>query len=108
MSAEAVVTVAFLLVSMLGLGVQAWALGRLWRTVHLPGLVRTAACRVGCAALYVAVGVNAWGPQWAVLQASFIAFCVTQATWQINALMDVRLDRRRGRRPLPNRPPLKD
>lgn len=103
MSFAATITAAFLLVSLVGLGVQAWALTRLWGTVHVPGLVRTSACRVGSALLYVAVGVNAAGPQWATLPTSFVAFCLTQATWQVNALLDVRLDRRRSRRPLPNR-----
>jgi hypothetical protein len=100
---ETAITVAFLVIAVFGLSVQAWALRRLWRAVHMPGLVRTSACRVVCAVLYVLVGLNAWLPKWAVLQVTFVAFCLTQATWQINALMDVRLSRRRKRRPLPNR-----
>lgn len=103
MSAEPAITVAFLSVSVFGLGVQVWALTRLGRSGRIPGLVRTAACRVGSAVVYVLVGVNAWGPQWAVLETTFAAFCVTQATWQVNALMDVRLDHGRGRR-TPYRP----
>lgn len=96
---EEAVTVAFLVVSLLGFGVQGWALTRLWRTEHVPGLVRTSACRVACSVLYVLVGLNAWCGHWAVLQVTFVAFCLTQATWQINAWMDVRLGRRRPLEP---------
>lgn len=101
MTVQDAITVAFLVVSLVGLVVQVWALTRLWRTEPGPGLVRTSACRVACAVLYIVVGLNAWCPQWAVLQVTFVAFCLTQATWQINAVLDVRLGCRRRPRARP-------
>lgn len=99
MTAEQVVAWSFLAVSAFGLSVQLWALSRLWRARQVRGLARTSACRAGCAVLYVLVGINALDFQWAVLQVTFVSFCVTQATWQINAWLDVRLEHSHHRRP---------
>jgi hypothetical protein len=101
MTLERFITVSFFVVSLVGLVVQAWALGRLWRADSRSGLWRTSACRVGCAVLYVLVGINAWALRWAVLQVTFVAFCLTQGTWQINAWLDVRLGAARASRPRP-------
>lgn len=90
---------AFLAVSLLSLAVQAWALHKL-RVARIRGdFYRTAWCRVGCAVIYVLVGINALWFTWKTLQTSFIAFAVTQVTWQANAWLDVR----HGRQP-PHQP----
>lgn len=91
MSAEQTIKWAFLFVSLLGFTVQAWALTRLWRTPHHAGLARTSVCRVACAVIYIVVGINALAVHWAVSQVAFLAFSLTQATWLINAALDVRL-----------------
>lgn len=91
MSAEQAIKWGFLFVSLLGSAVQAWALTRLWRTPHHAGLARTSVCRVGCAVIYVLVGINALAVHWLVSDVAFLAFSVTQATWSINAMFDVRL-----------------
>lgn len=98
MSVESLIAYAFLAISIFGFVVQTWALTHIRRGDRRPGLVRTAACRVGAAVLYVAIGINAVTWQWATLQVAFVTFFTTQATWQINALMDVRLDDNRKRR----------
>lgn len=97
MSAEQVIEDAFLAVSCLSLIVQLWGLTRLAHragTAAARGLFRTSVCRVGCAVLYVYVGLNALVFHCAVLTTTFAVFCVVQATWQINAWADVRLRKR--------------
>lgn len=98
MSIEDLIAYAFLVISMAGFVVQTWALGHIRHGNNRPGLVRTAACRVAAAVLYVIIGINAVTWQWATLQVAFAGFFITQATWQINALMDVRLNDNRKRR----------
>ncbi|MDQ2739694.1 MAG: hypothetical protein M3Y35_13995 [Actinomycetota bacterium] len=92
MSIKDLIADAFLAISVVGFIVQTWALGHIRRGTQRPGLVRTAGCRVAAAVLYLIIGVNAVTWQWATLQVAFAGFFITQATWQINALMDVRLD----------------
>ncbi len=92
MTTEQVISVASLLVSLAGLALQGWALKRLKGTTHQ--VVRTASCRVACAIIYVLVGTNALFFNWRTLAVAFIAFCITQATWQVNAWLDVRLAKR--------------
>lgn len=90
MSLAEAIAVAFLAVSGLSLIVQAWALHKLRVGRIRGGVFRTAWCRVGCAVVYVLVGVNALWEHWATLQVSLFAFLITQATWQVNAVIDVR------------------
>lgn len=89
MSLAEAIAVAFLSVSVLSLGVQAWALHRLRMARIRGGVFRTAWCRVGCSVVYVLVGVNALWGHLATLQVSLFAFLITQGTWQINAVLDV-------------------
>lgn len=93
MTSETWLATAFLVVSVVALVVQVRALVLIRRQPARPGLTRTAACRVAASVLYVAVGINAATAQWAVLQVAFGAFLLTQITWQVNALLDVRLGR---------------
>jgi hypothetical protein len=93
MTLEQFVTGAFLVIAIVGFGVQTWSLGSLYTSSRRLGLRRTAMCRVGCAVIYIFVGINASALHWLVLQVSFAAFCITQATWQVNALLDVQLAR---------------
>lgn len=91
------VTGAYLAVSCMSLGVQVWGLRRLAphhrQTALARALTRTSLCRVGCAVLYVGIGVNALVFHRSVLVTTFLAFCVVQATWQANAYADVRAKR---------------
>lgn len=96
MTVEQAITVSFLAVSLLSFGVQAWAFHRLNKHGQRDGTWRTAVCRVGCAVIYIVVGANAFVGHWATLQVTFVAFCITQATWQANAWLDVRQTRREG------------
>lgn len=89
MTAEQVIADAFLVVSVMSFVVQAWALRGLRRRRVRGGVWRTAICRVGCAVIYVGVGINALRWHWATLQVTFIAFLITQLTWQANAWLDV-------------------
>jgi hypothetical protein len=73
--------------------VQSRALTLIRRQPPHAGLTRTAACRVGSSIIYVLVGLNAATTHYAVLQVAFAAFVITQLTWQINAWLDVRLNR---------------
>lgn len=106
MTLERTVTVAFLAVSCVSLLVQGWGLRRLAPRTRGPvawALTRTSVCRVGCALLYVYVGMNALVIHQAVLVTTFLVFCVVQATWQVNAFADVRLRRRLDPPPNPGR-----
>jgi hypothetical protein len=87
--AEAI-AIAFLAVSGISLLVQSWALHKLRVGRIRGGVYRTAWCRVWCAVLYVLVGTNALTLHLITLQTTFIAFALTQATWQANAWLDVR------------------
>ncbi len=99
MSIKDLIAWAFLTISIIGFTVQTWALRHIiGNGARRPGLVRTAGCRVAAAVLYLIIGINAVTWQWATLQVAFAGFFTTQATWQINALMDVRLDDNRKRR----------
>jgi hypothetical protein len=101
MTTAQIVAVAFLCMSMLSLAWQSAALRRLVRdsnsrsqaTAAYAGLRRTAICRVMVAIAYVLVGINALWPRVEVLILTFAAFCATQAVWQLNAWLDVRLAR---------------
>ena len=99
MSLQVATELAFVVISLGAVGVQCWALRRLL----VPGalatryvrraLRRTAACRLGCAGLYVSTGINALLVHWQVITVTFAAFCMVQCTWQINAWLDVRVRR---------------
>lgn len=89
MTSEQYIADAFLVVSVMSLLVQAWALHGLHRRRVRSGVWRTAMCRVGCAVIYVGVGANALVWHWATLQVTFVAFVITQLTWQANAWLDV-------------------
>ena len=97
MSLEQWVEVSFLAIACLSLCVQLWGLVHIAaRPGDAPaahGLIRTSVCRVGCSVLYVFVGSNALFCHKAVIVTTFLVFCATQATWQANAIADVRLRR---------------
>jgi hypothetical protein len=101
-SAEKVVAVAFLAMSILSMVWQSATLQRLVRDSSLRsratqaygGLLRTAVCRVSVSMAYVMVGINAIWPRVEVLILTFAVFCATQAVWQLNAWADLRLARR--------------
>lgn len=96
MTAEQSITDAFLLISCLSLVIQAWGWQHLRQAPEAVGraLLRTATCRVGCAVLYVYVGLNAFWFQWAVTSTTFTVYGVVQVTWWLNMAADVRLKRR--------------
>jgi len=58
------------------------------------GLVRTLACRVGVAVLYIAVGVNALVIKFDLAVVTLAAFGFTQCIWLANSRADVRLRKR--------------
>jgi hypothetical protein len=101
-SAEKLVAVAFLCMSVLSLLWQGTALQALIRDSSLRsrathaygGLRRTAVCRVAAAIAYVLVGINAIWPRVEVLLLTFAVYSAVQALWQINAWADLRLARR--------------
>lgn len=95
MTAERVVAWAFLAVACVAFTVQSVAFRRMLHgsTAPVRALRRTQASRIACAALYVAVGVNALCAQWEALAATLTVFTVTQTIWMVNAGMDVRLRR---------------
>lgn len=109
MTADPFISWAFLLVSLVGVTAQGWALRRLWHASRV-GLTRTAVCRVGCAVLYVMVGVNAAGIRWLVPDVSLAVFAVTVSVWIVNGWLDVRLERHGFSRPArhPGRCPATD
>jgi hypothetical protein len=101
-SAEKVVALAFLAMSVISMAWQGSALIHLVRdstlrsraTIAYGGLLRTSICRVAAAVAYVLVGINALWPQFEVLIFTFVVFCVVQGVWQLNAWADLRLARR--------------
>lgn len=102
MSAEKVVAVAFLIMSVTSMAWQGSALVRLVTdsslrsraTIAYGGLLRTSICRVCAAIAYVLVGINAIWPRFEVLIFTFVVFCLIQGVWQLNAWADLRLARR--------------
>lgn len=112
MSAERIVAIAFLAMSIISLAWQGFALSWLVRdsnsrsraTGGYRGLLRTAICRTSVAAAYVLVGINAIWPRVEVLILTFAVFCVVQAVWQLNAWADLRLARRLRAAPPPTAP----
>ena len=102
MSADKVVAVAFLVMSVISTIWQGSALTRLINdsslrsraTAAYGGLLRTSICRVGAATAYVVVGINAIWPRFEVLLFTFVVFCAIQGVWQLNAWADLRLAQR--------------
>jgi hypothetical protein len=90
-------TGAFLAISVEGLVVHVWGLLHLapaaGRSSVRRALVRTLACRVACAVLYVYVGLNAVVLHRAVIVTTFLVYFVTQVIWQVNTAADVHLRR---------------
>ena len=109
MSAEKVVAVAFLIMSIISMIWQGTALIHLIRdstlrsraTIAYGGLLRTSLCRVAAAVSYVLVGINALWPRFEVLIFTFVVFCLIQGVWQLNAWADLRLARRLRATPPP-------
>jgi hypothetical protein len=101
-SAEKVVAVAFLIMSIISMVWQGAALMRLVNDSSLRsratdaygGLLRTSICRVSAATAYVLVGINAIWPRFGVLIFTLVVFCIVQGVWQLNAWADLRLARR--------------
>jgi hypothetical protein len=101
-SADRVVAICFLIMSVISMAWQSSALIRLVNDSSLRsratdtyhGLLRTSICRVIAALAYVLVGINAIWPKFEVLIFTFVVFCVVQSIWQINAWADLRLARR--------------
>lgn len=90
MNLDQLIKVAFLAMSCLSLAVQSVTLRVLRRApLAADSLIRTAWCRVGCAVLYVYVGVNALLWQWNTLTTTFLVFFMVQVTWQVNAGLDI-------------------
>lgn len=102
MSAEKVVAIVFLIVSLISIVWQGQALIRLVRDSSLRsrateaygGLLRTSICRVSAAIAYVLVGINAIWPQFEVLIFTLVVYSAIQTVWQANAWADLRLARR--------------
>lgn len=97
------IAVVFLTVSYIGLIVQLLSLIRLVSQAPEPtetartayhGLIRTSACRVAAALLYIFIGTNAlfFGIDKPV--ATLGTFCFVQILWMVNGRMDVRLKKR--------------
>jgi hypothetical protein len=101
-TAEKIVAIAFLCMSIISMTWQGVTLSRLIRDASLrsratdaySGLRRTAICRVSVSLTYVVVGTNAIWPRIEVLILTFAVFCAIQAVWQLNAWADLRLARR--------------
>lgn len=90
------VAVGFLTISSAALAAQAAALATILRhrTRHSKrrGLVRTVACRVTAAGLYVCLGVASLVVSDTIaLIAGFVVFSVTQLLWMANSHADLRL-----------------
>jgi hypothetical protein len=109
-SADRVVTIAFLIVSTISIVWQGLALIQLMRDSSLRsratdayrGLRRTSICRVGAAIAYVLVGVNAIWPRFEVIIFTFVVYSAIQTLWQLNAWADLRLARRLRVAPRPD------
>jgi len=104
MSAERVIVLAYLTMSIISLLWQSSTLLRLVRDSSLRsratdsyhGLLRTSICRVAAAIAYVLVSMNALWPKFEVLIFTFVVLSLIQAVWQINSWADVRLARQLG------------
>lgn len=102
MSAERIIVLAYLTMSILSLLWQGLTLLRLIQdstlrsraTISYRGLLRTSICRVGAAVAYVLVSVNALWPRFEVLIFTFVVLWLIQGIWQLNAWADLRLARR--------------
>lgn len=99
MTAQQIIILAYLAVSVASLVIHSWAMHRLRVDKAGRGLKRTVACRVGCSVLYVFVGSNALAVHWAVYDVTFAAYAATAVTWWVNSRQDVR----RGRPKKPRR-----
>lgn len=105
-----IVSVLFLIISVVSLIVQSIALYRMTRDVTTrgpayAGLLRTALCRVAASVLYTMLGIATLIDP--VVVESLLVFGVVQVMWQMNAIADVALRHRiqrgapRHRRPVP-------
>lgn len=85
----------FLVVSFASLVMQTRNALMLLHGKPYPGMVRTASCRVGVAALYVALGVVTLFTALAITGIIALSvFSVTQCVWIVNGLADARLARK--------------
>lgn len=82
----------FLAVSAAALITQLAGLKRVL-SVPRPGLVRTVACRVAAAAIYVALGVATLLNRHSFHVLGLLVFSATQTLWLANTVADVRLRR---------------
>jgi hypothetical protein len=93
--------VAFLIVSCVAALWQSWMCYQLIAprdairgSIISRSLIRTSTCRIGAAALYVLVGINALCVHWRDLQVAFGVFATTQLMWCINGFVDTQLRKR--------------
>ena len=94
----------FLLVSCLSLVFQAAAFVRLaGRRARTPveqlvstGYLRTVACRVLAAAIYVAVATVQFAGAGTLSAEALIVFTLVQIIWQVNSLLDIGIRRKLG------------
>lgn len=86
-----------LVVAIVSLTVYLLALERLLTRPRRAGLVRTAACRVGVAVLYVIVGLTAATGYHGAAAVALVTFIAAQLVWQANSVADVALTRRSPR-----------
>lgn len=80
-----------LIVSILSLCGYVVALVKLTHRPYRPGLIRTAACRVGVAVAYVGVAVITLLGLPSLIAVALCVFIGAQAVWQTNSILDVRL-----------------
>lgn len=97
------IAVVFLIVSYFGFFIQMLSLVRLVRSpprntpaasLTYKGLVRTSACRVAAAVIYVWIGTNVLFFSIDIAVATLASFCVVQVMWMISSRLDVHLKRR--------------
>ncbi|MGH3796034.1 MAG: hypothetical protein ACREQ5_38970 [Candidatus Dormibacteria bacterium] len=91
-----------LVVAIVSLTVYLLALERLLTRPRRAGLVRTAACRVGVAVLYVIVGLTAATGYHGAAAVALVTFIAAQLVWQANSVADVALTRRSAADRLPH------
>ncbi|MGH3827637.1 MAG: hypothetical protein ACRDQX_10760 [Pseudonocardiaceae bacterium] len=85
---------ALLGVATVSVAVYSIALHRLLTSPRRPGLIRTAACRVAGALLYLSVGVTTITNHRAGPVVGLGVFTAVQLGWQINSVLDIRIARR--------------
>jgi hypothetical protein len=97
MTALAVGSVLWL-TSVVSLAVYFISLVRLLEQQHNAGLVRTVACRVFAAFLYIVISMSTIAGHKSSPIITVSTFIVIQVMWQVNSIADVYLARRQNRR----------